>query len=69
VDDDSHVYYAGVANAEHGEHQLLASSGRVLLVESSGDTIEDAQRKVYGILDGLDTTGMFYRHDIGAKAL
>ncbi|MCI1637188.1 MAG: phosphoribosylamine--glycine ligase [Bifidobacterium crudilactis] len=69
VDDDSHVYYAGVANAEHGEHQLLASSGRVLLVESSGDTIEDAQRKVYDILDGLDTVGMFYRHDIGAKAL
>ena len=51
VDDDSHVYYAGVARGEHG---LVANSGRVLLVETS---------------DKLDTKGMFYRHDIGFKAL
>jgi phosphoribosylamine--glycine ligase len=69
VDDSSHVYYAGVANSEQTTTQLLTSSGRVLLLESSGDTIEDAQRKVYRILDELDTTGMFYRKDIGAKAL
>lgn len=69
VDEDSHVYYAGVATSEENPKQLLASSGRVLLVESSAPTIKEAQDKVYGIIDGLDTTGMFYRHDIGAKAL
>ncbi|MBW3082447.1 phosphoribosylamine--glycine ligase [Bifidobacterium phasiani] len=67
VDGDSHVYYAGVSAAEHGG--LMASSGRVLLVQATADDIRAAQEKVYGIVDALDTTGMFYRHDIGAKAL
>lgn len=66
VDEDTHVYYAGVANGEHG---LVVSSGRVLLVETTAPDIKAAQDKVYAILDGLDTTGMFYRHDIGSKAL
>ena len=66
VDDDSHVYYAGVARGEHG---LVANSGRVLLVETSAADIKTAQDKVYAIIDKLDTKGMFYRHDIGFKAL
>ena len=67
VDESSHVYYAGVASTEHGG--LMASSGRVLLVETTADDIKAAQDKVYAIIDKLDTSGMFYRHDIGAKAL
>ncbi|OZG62229.1 phosphoribosylamine--glycine ligase [Bifidobacterium lemurum] len=66
VDEDSHVYYAGVANSPDG---LVASSGRVLLVETTADDIKAAQDKVYAIIDPLVTDGMFYRHDIGAKAL
>ena len=66
VDADSHVYYAGVANGEHG---LVSSSGRVLLVETTAPDVAEAQSKVYSILDDLDTTGMFYRHDIASKAL
>ncbi|PST46663.1 phosphoribosylamine--glycine ligase [Bifidobacterium callitrichos] len=67
VDDSSHVYYAGVSRGEDGG--LVASSGRVLLVETTATDIKAAQDKVYAIIDALDTTGMFYRHDIGAKAL
>ncbi|TPF86186.1 phosphoribosylamine--glycine ligase [Bifidobacterium sp. UTCIF-37] len=67
VDDSSHVYYAGVSRGEDGG--LVASSGRVLLVETTAADIKAAQDKVYAIIDALDTTGMFYRHDIGAKAL
>lgn len=67
VGDDAHVYYAGVASGEQGS--LVASSGRVLFVEATADDIKAAQDKVYGILDRLDVTGMFYRHDIGDKAL
>ena len=37
VDEDSHVYYAGVASDEHGN--LVANSGRVLLVETSAPDI------------------------------
>ena len=68
TDDDSHVYYAGVeSDPDSGE--LIASSGRVLLVQTTSDSIRDAQHKVYGMLDGIETEGMFYRHDIGNKAL
>ena len=66
TDADSHVYYAGVARGEDG---LVANSGRVLLVEASAPDLAAAQRKVYGILDAVNTEGMFYRHDIGAKAI
>ncbi|KAB8291477.1 phosphoribosylamine--glycine ligase [Bifidobacterium avesanii] len=68
VDEDSHVFYAGVAAGEE-PGSLVANSGRVLFVQVHADDIKSAQDKVYGIIDKLDTTGMFYRHDIGAKAL
>ena len=67
VDESSHVYYAGVTTDADGK--LVANSGRVLLLETTADDIRSAQDKIYGVLDKLDTTGMFYRHDIGAKAL
>lgn len=67
VEDSSHVYYAGVATDADGK--LVADSGRVLLLETTADDIRAAQDKIYAVLDKLDTTGMFYRHDIGAKAL
>ncbi|MDD6462158.1 MAG: phosphoribosylamine--glycine ligase [Bifidobacteriaceae bacterium] len=65
-DPDAHVYYAGVKSTEDG---LVSDGGRVLLVETTGDSIADAQRKVYSIIDATPTTGYFYRHDIGAKGL
>ena len=67
VDESSHVYYAGVTTDADGK--LVADSGRVLLLETTADDIRSAQDKIYGVLDKLDTTGMFYRHDIGTKAL
>ena len=67
VDESSHVYYAGVTTDADGK--LVANSGRVLLLETTADDIRSAQDKIYSVLDKLDTTGMFYRHDIGAKAL
>lgn len=68
-DPDTHVYYAGVTTTGANGDQLIANSGRVLLVETTADTLQAAQDKVYAIIDNLDTTGLFYRHDIGAKAL
>ena len=63
---DVSVYYAGVAEKDG---QLVASGGRIFLVEAKGDTLADAREKVYGTLDGVDLPQMFYRKDIGAKAL
>ena len=67
VDESSHGYYAGATTDADGK--LVANSGRVLLLETTADDIRSAQDKIYGVLDKLDTTGMFYRHDIGANAL
>lgn len=64
-DDQVTVYYAGVTD-EQGATK--ASGGRVLLVEAEADSIEAAQTKVYQALNEADTTGYFYRKDIGAKS-
>lgn len=70
-DMEAQVYYAGVTSSDtpHEGSGLTANSGRVLLVEVSADDIRAAQDKVYGIIDSLETPGLFYRHDIGSKAL
>ena len=67
VDEDSHVYYAGITSNDKGG--LIANSGRVLLVETSAPDIKSAQDKIYAIIDKLELRGLFYRHDIGFKAL
>lgn len=59
------IYYAGVTD---DQGTIKASGGRVLLVEAEAETIEAAQKKVYSALDAVDTTGYFYRKDIGAKS-
>ncbi|PJM76065.1 phosphoribosylamine--glycine ligase [Bifidobacterium simiarum] len=68
-DPDTHIYYAGVTTTGEQGDQLIANSGRVLLVETTADTLQAAQDKVYAIIDAVETPGLFYRHDIGAKAL
>ncbi|MDN6693007.1 MAG: phosphoribosylamine--glycine ligase [Enterococcus sp.] len=59
------VYYAGVADKNEA---IVASGGRVLLVEAEADTIEAAQKKVYQALDEATTKNYFYRRDIGDKS-
>ncbi len=57
-----------VAQAEHASG-LVTNSGRVLLLETTAADIRSAQQHIYELLDHVDTAGMFYRHDIGNKAL
>lgn len=59
------VYYSGVA----GEDNLSANGGRVFLVEANGETLEEAREKVYRALADAKLSKMFYRYDIGDKAL
>ena len=63
---DVSVIYAGVKSEQD---KLVANGGRVFLVEAHAETIEAAQQKVYQALDKMDTTQLFYRSDIGSKAL
>ena len=62
------TYYAGAKFAENSR-ALLSNGGRVYMLVTTADTVSAAQEKIYDQLKKQDTTGLFYRRDIGGKAL
>ncbi|MBL1227037.1 phosphoribosylamine--glycine ligase [Enterococcus sp. BWR-S5] len=64
--EDARVYYAGVAESNE---QLVSNGGRIYLIEAEGESLAQAQQRVYELLDSKDTAGTFYRTDIGSKAM
>ncbi|HEM3518500.1 TPA: phosphoribosylamine--glycine ligase [Streptococcus suis] len=65
---DITTYYAGARFAENGR-ALLSNGGRVYMLVTTADTVQEAQEKIYSELKNQDTTGLFYRTDIGSKAV
>ncbi|HEL2054571.1 TPA: phosphoribosylamine--glycine ligase [Streptococcus suis] len=65
---DITTYYAGARFAENSR-ALLSNGGRVYMLVTTADTVQDAQKKIYSELKTQDTTGLFYRTDIGSKAV
>jgi phosphoribosylamine--glycine ligase len=61
------VFHAGTKNDDMGN--ILSSGGRVLCVAALGDTLEQAQKKTYQIVNQIDWDGSYFRTDIGFKAL
>ena len=68
TDGDIITYYAGAKFAENSR-ALLSNGGRVYMLVTTADTVSAAQERIYDQLKKQDTTGLFYRHDIGGKAL
>ena len=68
TDGDIITYYAGAKFAENSR-ALLSNGGRVYMLVTTADTVLAAQERIYDQLKKQDTTGLFYRHDIGGKAL
>ncbi|HEM5989202.1 TPA: phosphoribosylamine--glycine ligase [Streptococcus suis] len=62
------TYYAGARFAENSR-ALLSNGGRVYMLVTTADTVQEAQEKIYSELKNQDTTGLFYRTDIGSKAV
>ena len=62
------TYYAGARFAENGK-ALLSNGGRVYMLVTTADTVQAAQEKIYKELDNQNTDGLFYRNDIGSKAI
>lgn len=62
------TYYAGASFSE-SDGKLLSNGGRVYMLVTTADTVEKAQDKIYQELKKQDTTGLFYRKDIGSKAI
>lgn len=67
IGEDMHVYHAGTAKNNQGE--FITNGGRVLLVTALGPSLEDAKQNVYRELETISCKGLFYRHDIGEKAI
>ncbi|MFI3057169.1 phosphoribosylamine--glycine ligase [Streptococcus sp. 2020WUSS084] len=65
---DLTTYYAGARFAENSR-ALLSNGGRVYMLVTTADTVQEAQEKIYSELKKQDTTGLFYRTDIGSKAV
>ena len=65
---DITTYYAGAKFAENGK-DLLSNGGRVYMLVTTADDVATAQKIIYEKLKTQETTGLFYRSDIGSKAL
>ncbi len=63
----THVFHAGTSQNDAGE--FVTSGGRVLLIGVKGENLNEAQAKVYHELKKLTAEGVFYRKDIGHKAI
>tara|TARA_Y100000766_G_scaffold136257_1_gene117252 strand:- start:125 stop:1045 length:921 start_codon:yes stop_codon:yes gene_type:complete len=63
---DSWVNHAGT-KIENG--QLLSNGGRVLSCTAIGDTLGEAARKAYSMIEQIELSGSHYRRDIGHRAL
>ena len=62
----SRVYVAG---AEGRDGKLLTNGGRVLGATAVADTLEEAIRSAYALVEQIHFDNAYYRRDIGARAL
>jgi len=63
---DSKVFHAGTAEKDGN---IVTSGGRVLCACALGSDIADAQNKAYELTDKISWNNVFYRTDIGFKAI
>jgi phosphoribosylamine---glycine ligase len=63
---DTLIFHAGTKE-EHGK--LYTNGGRVLLLAAKGSTLQEAQQSVYEEINKIKCDSLFYRKDIGNKAI
>ena len=64
---DAHVVHMGTAFRPDGT--LVTAGGRVMMVVAGGESVQEAQRKVYAAVDGIRCENLFHRNDIAHCAL
>jgi len=60
------VFHAGTARQDNG---VVTAGGRVLCVTALGETVLQAQESAYQAVAKINWNGMFYRKDIGHRAI
>lgn len=63
---DAKVFHAGTTL---NQKQLVTNGGRVLCATALGETVSDAQQKAYALTEQISCDGLFYRDDIGYRAI
>ena len=63
---DSKVFHAGTA--EKNSH-IVTNGGRVLCAVALGDSVAEAQKRAYQLVDQIRWDGMYCRRDIGYRAI
>lgn len=63
-DVDSMIFHMGTAEKDGN---LVTAGGRVLIVVSKEDTLQEAYDKAYADVEKITCDKLFYRHDIGKK--
>jgi len=60
------VFHAGTTERDG---QVVTAGGRVLCATALGETVAEAQAAAYRLAEQISWEGMFYRHDIGCRAI
>jgi len=60
------VFHAGTAEQDN---DVVTAGGRVLCVTALGETVLQAQQSVYQAVEKINWDGIFYRKDIGYRAI
>ncbi len=63
---DSKVFHAGTTEKDG---QIVTNGGRVLCAVALGSTVAEAQKKAYQLVEQIHWDGVYYRHDIGYRAI
>ncbi|WP_221800213.1 phosphoribosylamine--glycine ligase [Oceanobacter mangrovi] len=64
---DCKVFHAGTKTADNGD--VLTAGGRVLCATALGNSVSEAQQAAYELAAKVSWEGMFYRKDIGYRAI
>ena len=65
--DDSKVFHAGTKMNDAGH--VTTNGGRVLCAVALGDTVAEAQSKAYDLTQQINWQNLYYRKDIGYRAV
>jgi len=65
--DDCKTFHAGTSTDDAGK--VITSGGRVLCVTALGENVTQAQRAAYESVNKISWQDMFYRNDIGYRAV
>ncbi len=65
-DDSQKVFHAGTSERDG---QIVTEGGRVLCATALGETVTSAQAKAYELAQRIDWQDVYYRRDIGYRAI